>query len=108
MVDSESSLPFPVLMVMGIIVPISPIFIPLGFTVYLYSMRSVKLQAVRGAAGKLGRRVLRRGRRSKELVLPPEGGEGNSHTVSQEVGYTGAFTDVNSTYGSVDKTTYSE
>ena len=111
MVDSKTPLPFPVLIVMGIIVSISPAFIPLGFTIYLYSVRTVKLKALKDKVCTLGKSLLQRAAKSKELKSPQSQNEGDpssEYTVSRAVGYTGAFTTAPSTYGSIERTTYSE
>ncbi len=111
MVETEKRLPLTLLIILGTIIPISPVFIPLGFSIYLYSMRSVKLQALKERASKFGKSMLQRAR-SRELILPQSQSQSKcdaSHTMSQEVGYTGGFTDAApSTYGSVNQTTCAE
>lgn len=119
-----------VLIVMALLVPTSPAIIPVGFMFYLNSTK--KFSHLKSIAGRLKRLLVRSlSSRSTELIPPcheekdGEKGEGSggkgvslarpwvqdppSMTVSREVGYTGAFTDITRTsYGSIDQTTYSE
>lgn len=114
----DEKVPFPVLIVMALLVPSSPILIPVGFMLYLNSTK--KLKNIKKKLSKLKRRLYARSHKGTEMASAPDGTspspnspacqepEAPSYTVSREVGYTGAFTTVTSTYGSVDQTTYSE
>lgn len=111
----DSRIPFAVLVIVAILVPASPIIIPLGFIIYLTSAKTLRIKQFKTAASKWMRRLSHRVRRSVELKddatsLPSPGSQeaSSSNTVSREVGYTGAFTDVSTTYGSIDQTRYSE
>lgn len=111
-VDSEIPY-FTLLLIVVILVPASPVIIPLGFLIYLNSTKSLKLKTIKKAA-KNWLRQLSGGQSGKELLLPHEGSVSSpanafsANTVSREVDYTGAFTDIPSTYGSIDQTRYSE
>lgn len=135
--DDNPRTPYAVFILSAILVPSSPVMIPVGIMLYLHSTRK-KIRSLRGAAGRLKKRLssLRRGK-SKELLLPGEGKGGGgggrreeekqrqypsrrgygglvqqpelpSNTVSREWGYTGAFTDISTTHSSTSQTTCSE
>lgn len=112
----------PVLLgLLGFLVSASPVLIPIGFLLFLTSAEKLKLKkTLRKSLSKWRSRFSTRPK-SMELpsardgVLPSKSSPKNcqedevpSYTVSGEVGYTGAFTSVSSTYGSTDRTTYSE
>jgi hypothetical protein len=113
--------PFWVLIVVGLVVPTSRILIPIGFLLYLSSMKKLKLGRIKSKLKKVKLRLsTRNSSRSTEMGSAPLGGnspsphtpdsqEVPSYTVScREVEYTGAFTGITSTYGSMNRTTYSE
>lgn len=113
---ADMETPFPILLVVATLVPSSPVIIPIGFMLYLNSTK--KFKTLQSAMRRL-RKHFSLPRGSTELFLAhkeegvsprhPGCQEAPSTTVSREVGYTGAFTDVSkSHYGSIDKTRYSE
>lgn len=109
----EEKAQFPVMICVAVMLPSSQGLIPIGFLVYLNSRKKLKT-TVKEKFSKLKKR-LSLPRRSTELasaplVTPSRPGcqDTPSYTVSREVGYTGAFTAVSSTYGSIDQTRNSE
>lgn len=108
----DEKVPFPVIIIVALILPTSPILIPIGFMLYLSSTK--KLKNIKKKLSKLKKRLLTRPYKSTEMAsAPPDNPacqeqDAPSYTVSREVVYTGAFTKVSSTYGSVNQTTYSE
>lgn len=112
----DEKVPFPVLIVVALLVPTSPILIPIGFTFYLSSAKKLKLKNFKKKISELKRHLLSK---TTEMVsaqgtqLSPDSPacqeqDNPSYTISREVAYTDGFTKVSSTYGSIDQTTYSE
>ena len=109
----EHDAPFPLMIVVAVVLPSSQGLIPIGFLVYMGSRKNLKT-TVKDQFTRWKKR-LSLPRRSTELasaplVTPSKPGcqDVPSYTVSREVGYTGAFTAVPSTYGSIDQTRNSE
>ena len=115
----DAKAPFPVLIAMALLVPTSSILIPIGFMFYLSSPKKLKLKSIKKKLSKLKRHLSVRSSKITEMASTPgmqpspdspacQVQEDPSYTVSREFGYTGAFTKVSTTYGSIDQTTYSE
>ena len=115
---TETKVPYPVLIATAVLIPASPIIMPIGFILYLKSAKKLKHLC---SFDRLKKHASFRKSKSRELLVPPHGDGGVSPrhprcqadppsvTMSQEVGYTGAFTSVSrNDYGSIEQTTCSE
>ena len=125
--ESHIIIPSPILVILNVIVPASPILIPLGFIYYLKSTKRVKTQKT--AFNSCLCCCCCRRKHVTELTKPVSVNTGTpvingscyqdmpSQTMSREVQYTGGFTDIPSTfvtshsqwgYGAITKTTDTE